>query len=265
MPNPLPPKTTLAALVHPGLVAIRRLWLPFLLIQLCGLALVLSYFRSPALQAMCDHLASIKRTGGYAFAALAMGVASGFVPEIFKLITGIDRTLTRQRFRNAAFNFATFAVIGVGCDAFYRLLAYLLGDSNAVHIVVMKVLADQFAFSPLFGTTMIAAAYTLREHRYRLGATVRSFGVAWYLSRALPVLIPSWCYWLPMTCLMYSLPASLTFAFNVLAGAASAMLLVAVAERKTARSDLSSAQAGPSISTPAVPLQSGFTRIDAVD
>jgi len=265
MHTPFPPKTTFAALIHPGLVAIRRLWVPFLLIQFCGLVVVLSYFNSEHFRTFCDRLAELKQAGGYAFAALTLGVACGIGPEVFKFISGIDRTFTRERACNTAFNFFLFALIGIWADAFYRSLAYLLGPSDSVKIVAMKVAADQFLYSPTLGTVFIAVAYTWREHRYRLIPTIRSMGGAWYLSRALPMLLPSWCYWIPMACLMYSLPPSLTFVFNALAGAASAMLLVSVAERKVVRQLIHPSSDRETIAAQRSAPASGFTPINAVD
>ncbi len=235
MESPLPPKTTLAAVIQPGLMALRRLWLPFVLIQCCGLAAVIAYFQIESFRHFCERLAEMKRTGGYAFSGAAMAIASGFVPEVFKFITGADRNLGRERWRNIGFNMVLFALSGMSVDLFYRQMAVIFGNSATPLAVAEKVLTDQLLYTPIIGVPWIALMYTWREHRYRPIATAGSLGVAWYISRVGPLLVPCWAFWFPMTCLMYSLPPTLTFVFGACGSAAAATLMIAVAERKVVR------------------------------
>ncbi|CAN5463917.1 hypothetical protein BH10PLA1_BH10PLA1_09110 [soil metagenome] len=229
------PAHPLRAIAQPGIDAIRKLWLPFLVIQACGLIVVVAYFYVEPFKRFCEMLARVKQAGGYPFAALAMGVASGVAPEVFKYITGVDRSLDNKRLRNLTFNFLLFCVAGLPVDKFYRWLPEVFGSNNTPLVVAKKVAVDQFVYSPLVGLAIVAVAYTWREHRYRIGPTLRSFGVAWYISRVATLLLPCWAYWMPMTTLMYSLPSTLTFVFGVPASAAAATVLIAVAERKVVR------------------------------
>jgi len=229
------PRHPLLAIAQPGIDALRKLWLPFVLIQACGLAVVIAYFNLEPFKRFCEMLARLKQAGGYPFAALAMGLASGVAPDVFKFITNVDRSVDQKRLRNLGFNFALFCISGVFVDAFYRLMAYAFGSTNTPTVVAAKVCTDQFVYTPLIGVAWIALAYTFREHRYQTGPTLRSLGVAWYVSRVATLLLPCWAYWIPMTTLMYSLPSTLTFVFGVCASAAAATLLIAVAERKVVR------------------------------
>lgn len=232
----MPPRLhPLLAIAKPGFDAVRRLWLPFLLIQLCGFAIVVAYFNSPGVRAFCERLALLKASGGLLFSSITMAIGGGVVPEIFKFVSGVDRTLNAQRLRDLLFNSALFGIAGIFVDTFYTLLAGWFGDNNSPGTVAIKVIADQFGYTPLIGIPWIAVLYTWREHRFHPLPTVRSLGVAWYISRVVTLLFPCWAYWLPMTTLMYSLPASLTFVFGAIANAASATILIAVAERKTVK------------------------------
>jgi|GEM_PF-839827 len=236
MDAPLPtPRNPLRAIAQPGIDAIRKLWLPFMVIQICGLLVVIAYFYVEPFKRFCEILGRVKAAGGYPFAALAMGLASGVAPEVFKFMTGVDRTINRQRLRNLTFNFLLFCVAGVPVDWFYRWLAEVFGNTNTPTVVAKKVLIDQFIYSPFVGLAIVALAYTWREHRYKVVPTLRSLGLAWFMSRVLTLLLPCWAYWFPMTTLMYSLPGSLTFVFGVCASAAAATVLIAVAERKVVR------------------------------
>ncbi|MGN6625256.1 MAG: hypothetical protein ACTHLN_01435 [Tepidisphaeraceae bacterium] len=225
------PTPWLKQVILPGLLAVRRLWKPFVLIQLCGLAFVVSYFKIDAVRSACDQIAQVKAHGGYAFSAVVMAICSGVCPEVFKFITGVDRSLTRRRGRDILFGMALFALCGVCVDAFYRGLAVVFGHTREPLAVVAKVLSDQLVYSPTLGTGLIATGYALRRERYDVPALLRKMSGRWYLQTIAPLLPPCWAYWFPMTTLMYSLPTSLTFVYGACASAASATLLVAVASR----------------------------------
>ena len=232
-----PVPTTLAAIAAPGIAAMRKLWLPFVLLQACGLAVVIGYFNVPAVHDFCDRVGQWKAAGGYAFSAVLLSIAGGLTPEVFKLITRADDRSPSQRLRDTAFNCAMYLWGGVQSDAFYRALAVLVGTRATVGTILAKVSIDQFLWTPLLGAGFISLAYTFREHRYRPIDTLRSLGVAWYISRVGTLLLPCWAYWVPMTCLMYALPTSLTFVFGAFATAAAATVLIAIAARKTTRED----------------------------
>ena len=228
--DPLP-NHWMRELITPGMIAVRRLWLPFLLIQTCGLIFVVSYFRSPAIASFCDSIAAIKIRTGYLFSAVVMAISSGLCPDVFKFITGVDRSFTRQRLRDIAFAMLLFALCGMLVDAFYRLLAVTYGSSRNSWIIMAKVLTDQFIYSPIFGVGTIATGYALRRERYHVFRLLRRMNGRWYMRTIAPLLPPCWAYWFPMTALMYSLPTNLTFVYGACASAASATLLVAVASR----------------------------------
>jgi hypothetical protein len=226
----------LKAIARPGIEAVRRMWVPFVVIQLAALALVIVYFQSAALRAFCDRLAAIKEAGGLAFAAGAMVIASAVLPEALKAITGADEKIARQRGRDIAFNSVLYAVNGVLSNWFYILLARWFPGAS-VGEVIAKVAIDMLVYTPFVGIPWMALLYTWREHRYRPVATIKSLGGAWYLSRVTPILLPCWAYWIPMCVLMYVLPTNLTFLFGVTGNGAAAVILITIASRKTERAD----------------------------
>jgi len=232
---PPTPRHPIVAAALPGIEALRRLWLPFVLIQACALAVVIGYFNSATLRELCETLARWKTTGGYLFAAAMFAFSGGVLPEVFKFLVGVNRTLDSQRFRNVAFVCALYAVLGVTTDALQRWMAGLFGAANPPAVVVAKMAIDQFLYTPLFCMPFIAFVYTWREHHFRLSPTLKSLGLAWYVSRVATILIPTWAFWVPMATLMYTLPATLNIIFGALASAASATVVLAVAERKVAR------------------------------
>lgn len=220
---------TLRPYLEPGLVQLRRLWLPFVAIQLVGLAVVLGYFFVPAVRNACDALADAKARGGLPFVAITMSFACGLMPELFKFATGTDRRLDRERGSFTLHNIVLFAAIGILANAFYALLARWLGDGRAPAIVLAKTAVDQFVFSAMLSVPLIVGTFTLRKHGYRPGPASRELGGAWYLREVVPVLLVNWAYWWPMGLLMYTLPPKMTFVYGAIGAAASVTLLTAIA------------------------------------
>lgn len=219
-------------LIQPGIDVVRRLWLPFVLVQLLGLALVVAYFQSSTVAGWCDAAGRVKQRFGLPFAAVAMSIASGIVPEIFKTITGVDRTFDRRRLSILLHNSGLFAIAGVTVDLLYSGLGNWLGESREWSTVATKVLIDQLGYTPFFAVPLISFSYTLRSNNYQIGKTLRAIDRGWYGREVLPVLIVCWAYWVPMVTLAYVLPVKLTLLYGLVASAASAILLTAIAGRE---------------------------------
>ena len=224
----------LKAIAKPGIEALRRMWVPFVVIQLAALTLVIVYFQSATLRTFCDRLAAIKEAGGLAFVAGAMVLASAVLPEAIKAVTRADQKTPRQRGRDIVFNSVLYAFAGLYSNWFYMLLGGWFPHPT-VRAVIAKVAIDMAVYTPILGIPWMALLYTWREHRYQPGPTIKSLGGAWYVSRVTPLLLPCWAYWIPMCCLMYVLPTNLTFLFGVTGNGAAAVILITIASRKTER------------------------------
>lgn len=224
----------LRRILEPGIAVVTRLWLPFVLIQFTGLVVVLAYFYVPSFARACDSVGMLKERLGLLFAAVTMPIAGGLVPELFKTITGVDRSITRERAARTLHNMVLFSVAGVCVDLFYLLLGDWFAGVPPMVAIPSKVLIDQLIYTPIIGVPIIAVSYTLRSTGYRPIAMLKQFSPAWYEREVLPVLVVGWAYWFPMTILMYTLPTALTFIYGLVANAASATLLTAVAARHRA-------------------------------
>ncbi len=225
------PPITLRSLVTPGLEAVRRFWKPFLLLQSLALLLVIAYFYNDAVRTACGGLAELKRNTGLLYSAVAAALAGVVLPEGAKAVVLGQRSFDRQRRRDIGFALVGFALNGIIVDMQYRGLALLLGHDNAPWTVISKVLADQFITTPLYGTPYWILLYGLRAHRYRPGPLLAELSVRWYLTRVLPLLIPCWCYWIPMTLMIYSLPGELQLSLFSLALAAWSLVMIFIASR----------------------------------
>ena len=221
-----PPPITLQSTLAPGLAAVRKYWRPFLFLQSAALLLVICYFTNAHVRGVCRQLSDFKVHAGFIFSAVSAAIAGALLPEIAKLIMLGDRVFDQKRLRDIGFALVLFAGIGIIIDAQYRIFSMLLGDANHVSTIAAKVLLDQFVTTPIYGVPYFPLLYSLRAHRYDVLATARLITPRWYATRAMPLLIPGWCYWIPMVSLIYSLPGPLQFFLFDFALAAWSLLIV---------------------------------------
>lgn len=216
----------------PSIVQLKRLWKPFVIIQLFGAAIVIAYFFHDGFARWCDGVGELKKRWGIWFPLITMPISSAIVPEVMKAITGVERRFDREKMRTIMFHLFIFAISGMMSDGLYRLLAIWPGNSLDVATVVTKVVIDQFIYTPLIGATYLAFWYTFRVSGFSVSRTRAVVGRRWYVNEVVPLLLPCWAFWIPMCTLMYLLPTSLTYIFGVTANAAAVTILIAVVGRK---------------------------------
>ena len=230
MPTPdTTPPVNEPSLLAAGRAALRRFWRPFLLIQGIAVALLIAYRASESVRAACDLAAAAKARGGLPFSALTGAVAGGWLPELAKWVTDPEARRARGRGATLAFITVFFAVNGVVVDLLYRLESALFGWQATPGVVAAKVAFDQFVFSPLW-LFVIVALFAWRQHDYSLARTLPLLRDRFYRRRVLPLLLPNWCFWIPMVSIIYALPSSLQFLLFVLVFAAWSLIMVFIAE-----------------------------------
>ena len=212
-----------------GRAALRRFWRPFVLIQGAAVLLVVAYRASEGVRAACDAAAAAKARGGLAFAAFTGALAGGWLPELAKAIADPQARRARGRWGGVAFNTAFFALNGVVVDGLYRLESYLFGSQGTIGTVAAKVAFDQLVFSPTW-LLIIVALFTWRQHGFSVARTWPLLKDGFYRRRVLPLLLPNWCFWVPMVSIVYALPSSLQFLLFVLLLAAWSLIMVFIAE-----------------------------------
>lgn len=212
-----------------GVAALRRFWRPFLLIQASAVLLVVAYHLSAAVRAACDAAAAAKARGGLPFAAVTGAVAGGLLPEIAKWLAEPRTEEPAGRGRTIAFNTAFFAVNGIVVDGLYRFEAHLFGHAATPVVVAAKMAFDQFLFTPTW-LLVIVTLFTWRQNRFSLAVTIPLLRDRFYRRRVVPLLIPNWCFWMPMVSIIYALPAALQFLLFLLVLAAWSLIMVFIAE-----------------------------------
>jgi hypothetical protein len=213
-----------------GWLAVRRFWRPFVLMQVAALLLVVAYRVSAEVRALCAVLVSFKREGGLAFSAIASAVAGVLLPEVATLATVPAERRRPGRLRQLAFTTAFFLLNGVVVDLFYRLSAHVFGPAATPPVIGQKVAFDQFVFTPLW-LCVIGSLFAWHKHGFRLAPTRADLSDSFLRRRLLPLLLPNWCFWIPMTAVIYALPVPLQFLLFVFALAAWSLIMVFIAAR----------------------------------
>jgi len=212
-----------------GRAALLRFWRPFVLIQSAAVALGLAYRFSDVVRSACVVLAHWKTAGGLPFAAITSAVAGGLLPEIAKGLVGRGPVGDRARvWRDLIFNGSFFAVNGVLVDGMYRTLARVVGNDARVSTIAAKVAFDQFAFTPIV-MTVATVLFLLRERGWSWGRTRPALRRGFVATRVMPLLVPCWCFWIPIVAIVYALPGPLQFLMFAFALAAWSLIMVFIA------------------------------------
>ena len=230
--------------VAAGVAALRRFWRPFLLIQATALALGLAYRISDPVRAACATLAQWRTAGGLPFTMVAGALAGGVLPEIAKSLVGIHRHQPRaDRFGEVSFNIAFFGINGAVVDGLYRLEALLFGDDAQVTTVMAKTAFDQLVFTPLW-SSVIAALFLFRRRGFSWESMRPAMNSGFFYARVLPLLLPNFCFWIPIVLVVYALPSALQYLMFAFALAAWSLIMVFIASQDA--EDAVSTSAAPS-------------------
>jgi hypothetical protein len=173
-------------------------------------------------------LAAWKVAGGLPFAAAAGAVAGGLLPELAKLLADRRGAVLAGRGREVLFHCLFFAVNGMVVDLLYRTEARLFGADARLSTVLEKTAFDQFLFTPLW-LAVVLATFIWQQRHFSLTATRAALRGRFYRTRVLPLLLPDWCFWLPMVLLIYAFPVPLQFVLFVLALGAWSLIMVFIA------------------------------------
>jgi hypothetical protein len=169
----------------------------------------------------------LQQRGGLLLSAIAAAIAGGIAPEIAKAIAppkslASQRTKYRLNVGDVAFAIGVFAINGIITDLQYRLFNRAIGTDNTFSTALKKMLTDQFLTTPIYGAVYWALVFRWKTHHFRIIPLLREVGPRWYAVYVGRLLVPSWCFWIPM-------PRTLQFSLFCLVLAAWSLLMVFVA------------------------------------
>lgn len=211
-------------------MAVRKRLAAFLAIQACGVLLVVAYYAVPSVRVAAAAISDAKARYDLVFAILGSMLAGTVVPELARSLAG-DRHWNEERIRSFVHIGVTFAINGLALDLFYQFLAGALGQGTSWTTVASKMAIDAFLFTPFLSLPIFLVMVLLREEHWSLRAFVRRWNRTLIPDRVVPILIPCWCYWIPLQACLYSLPLNLQYPFALICIAAWSLVLVFVAKR----------------------------------
>ena len=189
-----------------GLKAARANFIPGLIVQGAMLFVVLAYFFHEPARGMLGQFALLKARWGYGFAFAAGALAGGVLPEVLNVLVFQRGRLRRENLANLLFGILYWGSQSMVVDAFYRLQAEIFGAQAGFATVAKKVLVDQFVYNPLYAAPFAMACFEWKNQGYRFAGLSRVCTLRFYRDKIFPALLATWGVWIPLVCMIYSLP-----------------------------------------------------------
>ncbi len=198
-----------------GLEAARRNAVPGVCLAVFAVALGLSYAFVPAFTQRFDAFAAWRQSLvfplDWAFPIASTAVFGGGVPWLVQRLR--PGGVVNAPFRDLAYWLAFWGFKGFEINLLYLGLAALVGDSDALPVVLGKIALDMGVYCPLWAMPTTLLAYQYREVGYRwrrLCSGPLGHGVAtWYRWDVLPVAVNNWAVWIPAVAVIYTMPLAL--------------------------------------------------------
>lgn len=181
------------------------------------LALLLAYHYSEPAAAWLKRLAALKGEWGYAFTFAAGALAGGVSPEILTVAVFQKGRVRWQNLENLAFGIVYWGATSALTDAFYRGQALVFGGGADFLTIAKKVLVDQFGYTPFVALPLAQLCYAWKNGGYRLGPAGSTLTLYYYKNETFPAVVAAWGVWIPLVCIIYSLPSPLQVPFFSLA------------------------------------------------
>lgn len=209
MPSPAIDSSAPARLspIQVGLDAARANFVPGLALSGVGVAILLGYYFHPPTRAALDAVADFRTRLGVSYAIISTTIVGGLIPVFIQQF--MPKLPGRAELRHLPFYIGFWAYKGLETDLFYRLQAWLFGDEAALTTVVLKLLADQFIFTPLYFAPISILAYLWKDSGFSVGEVRRRLERHWFRERVVPLLISNWAVWMPGVCIIYAVPLAL--------------------------------------------------------
>jgi hypothetical protein len=216
--------------VEPAWQAVKGRLPSIIAIQTIAILLVISYYVFPSVRLVFEAVGEFKKQGGLLFGALGLVVSGSVIPELARTLSG-DRTWDKDRVRSFLHMCVPFAINGLVLDVFYILMSRYIGTGTGIATVVPKILLDSFFFTPFISLPIFLGWIMLRENHWSMVKLNKAISLDTFHDRVIPILIPCWCYWIPLQACIYSLPPSLQYPFAAMCVSAWSIVLVFIAKR----------------------------------
>ena len=213
--------------LHEALKALRTNLLPGLLLQTLMALMGAAYLWNGAARHAFEELALIRSHWGLLFSFFGTSLASALLPEALRLLLPRTKQDEGAPTLGARLLFAIpfWGLIGMQVDLFYRLQYLLFGPSDSVSVIIKKVLVDAFIYCPLLAVPQVVCILLWKDHGFTFHGFRNHTPTRFYALKIFPVLMANWMVWIPLICIIYSLPAALGVPFFIVAQSFWVMVL----------------------------------------
>lgn len=217
-----------------ALKALRTNLLPGILLQFLMASMGAAYLWNPAARLFFEELAMLRSNWGLLFSFFGTSFASAIMPEVLRLLLSRGRD-PGSDFRGLGarllFGIPFWGTIGMQVDLFYRLQYRIFGPSDSISIIFKKVLVDAFIYCPVLAVPQVVCILFWKEHGFTLHGFVGHTPMRFYALKIFPVLMANWMVWIPLICIIYSLPSALGVPFFIIAQSFWVMVLTTLSQR----------------------------------
>ena len=214
--------------------AIRANLIPGLLLQSVMAAMAIAYLFHPASRHAFESLAILRSQWGLFFSFLGTSFGSAILPELLRPILPGSANSEKEApgpGSRLLFGIPFWGLIGMQVDLFYRLQYLLFGPSTSIPVIVKKVLVDAFIYCPLLAIPQVVCIFLWRDHGFTLNGFKGHAPISFYALKIFPVLMANWMVWIPLICIIYSLPPALGIPFFIVAQSFWVMVLTTLSRR----------------------------------
>jgi hypothetical protein len=215
-----------------GLRAARANFIPGLMVQGVMLGLFLAYRFYPPTTALLNRLAAVKEQWGYGYSAVSAIVAGALIPEVLRVVFFQKGKFHRANAANLLFTMPFWGAMGMAVDGFYRMQALWFGTEVTLPVLAKKVLVDQLGYSVFFAAPITTILYDWKNRGYDCRAFGLCFTPAYFRDAVLPTIFANWGVWVPVVCILYSLPLLLQIPLFGLALSMWVLLYTWMSERR---------------------------------
>ena len=208
--------------------AIRANLIPGLLLQSVMAAMAIAYLFHPASRHAFESLAILRSQWGLFFSFLGTSFGSAILPELLRPILPGSANSEKEApgpGSRLLFGIPFWGLIGMQVDLFYRLQYLLFGPSTSIPVIVKKVLVDAFIYCPLLAIPQVVCIFLWSDHGFTFHGFKGHLPVHFYALKVFPVLVANWMVWIPLICIIYSLPPALGIPFFIVAQSFWVMVL----------------------------------------
>jgi len=193
--------------VDQGLHAAKMNLRPGIVLWFIGLVVLGAYFFTDFGRQYLEKLGEFRSQYGLAYAAIVTPLVGGIIPWIVMRW----RHATRSRATISLLIFLAFFWAGRGVEVslFYELLAWLFGEELKWHVVLSKVVLDQFIIAPTWFMVSTLILYHWQSQSYKLSAFKQLGNRRWYIDEVVPTIIANMGVWVPAVGMIYVLPLTL--------------------------------------------------------